>query len=82
MFVQYDVVSIAVVDPTGMKAHVKFGDSRSNLSRDIRLAQMRDERTTPAYADHHIRAKRHYDVLSKKNTPQYGIKCYHNKLPQ
>ena len=26
-----------VIDPTGAKAHVKFGYSRSNSSRDIRL---------------------------------------------
>ena len=30
-------ISGAVVDPAGVKAHVKFGDSRSNRSRDIRL---------------------------------------------
>ena len=27
-----------VVDPTGVKDHVKFGDSRSNRSRDKRLS--------------------------------------------
>ena len=32
-----DVISGAVVDPTGVKIRVKFGDSRSNRSRDIRL---------------------------------------------
>ena len=26
-----------VLDPTGLKVHVKFGESRSNRSRDIRL---------------------------------------------
>ena len=30
-----DVVSDAVVEPTGMKVSLKFGDSRSNFSRDI-----------------------------------------------
>ena len=32
-----DVISGAVVDPTGVKVRVKFGDSRSNRSRDIGL---------------------------------------------
>ena len=32
-----DVVSGMAIDPTDMKALVKFGDSRSNRSRDIRL---------------------------------------------
>ena len=32
-----DVISGAVVDLTGVKVPVKFGDSRSNRSRDIRL---------------------------------------------
>ena len=32
-----DAISGAVVEPTGMKAHIKFGDSRSNRSQDIRL---------------------------------------------
>ena len=38
-----DVISGAVVDPTGMKVSVKLGDSRSDRYRDIRLPQMRDE---------------------------------------
>ena len=32
-----DIISIVVVDPTDVKAHVKFGDSRSNRSPGIRL---------------------------------------------
>ena len=32
-----DVISSVVVEPTGMKVRVKFGDSSSNRSRDIRL---------------------------------------------
>ena len=32
-----DVISAAVVEPTGMKVLVQFGDSTSNHSRDIRL---------------------------------------------
>ena len=35
--VDSDVVSGVVVDPTGVKIPVKFGDSRSNRSRNIRL---------------------------------------------
>ena len=31
------VTSYQVVDPTGIKVHVKFGDSKSHRSRDIRL---------------------------------------------
>ena len=27
-----------IIDPTSVKARVKFGDSRSNRSRDIRLS--------------------------------------------
>ena len=33
-----DVISGVVVDPYGMKLCVKFGDPRSNGSRDIRLS--------------------------------------------
>ena len=32
-----DVISGVIVDPTGMKVRVEFGDSRSNRARDIRL---------------------------------------------
>ena len=32
-----DVISGVVVDSTGVKVRVKFGDSRLNRSRDIRL---------------------------------------------
>ena len=32
-----DVIFGAVIDPTGVKVHVKFGDSESTRSRDIRL---------------------------------------------
>ena len=32
-----DVISGIVVDPTGADVHVKFGDSRSNLTRAMRL---------------------------------------------
>ena len=32
-----DVISGAIVDPTGVKVCVKHGDSRSNRSRDMRL---------------------------------------------
>ena len=32
-----DVISAVVIDQTGMKVRVKFGDSRSNRSRNIRL---------------------------------------------
>ena len=35
--VDSDVIFNVVVDPTGMKFLVKFGDSRSNRSRGIRL---------------------------------------------
>ena len=52
-----DVISGMVVDPTGVKARVKFDDSRSNRSRDIRLPYF-VRTTTPAYAGRHIRAKR------------------------
>ena len=31
------VISGVVIDPTAVKVHVKFGDPRSNRSRDIRL---------------------------------------------
>ena len=32
-----DIISGVVVDPAGVKVRVKFGDSGSNRSRDIRL---------------------------------------------
>ena len=41
----------------GAKVHAKFDDSRSNRSRNIRLPHF-VRTTTPAYAGHHIRAKR------------------------
>ena len=34
--VHSDVISGVFVDPTGVKAHLKFDDFRSNRSRDIR----------------------------------------------
>ena len=41
-----------VVDPTGVKVRVKFGDSRSNHSRDIRLPHfVRTTATTEADAE-------------------------------
>ena len=48
-----DVVYSVVVDPTALKVCVKFGDSRSNCSRDIRLLRFvtNARQTTPAYAD-------------------------------
>ena len=39
-----DVTSGVVVDPSGVKVRVKFGDSRSNRSRDIGRPQMSDGR--------------------------------------
>ena len=51
-----------------MGVPVKFDDSGSNHSRDIRAAHfvLDDERrTTPAYAGHRVRAKRHNSVLHK-----------------
>ena len=42
--VHSDVISRVAVDPTGLKARVKFGDYRSNHSRDIGLPHF--ERTT------------------------------------
>ena len=38
MKVNGDVISGVVIDPTCLKVCVKFGDSRSNRSRDIRLS--------------------------------------------
>ena len=35
--VRSDVISGVFVDPAGVNAQVKFGDSKSNRSRDIRL---------------------------------------------
>ena len=40
-----DVISGVVVDPTSLDIHVKFGDSWSNRSQDIRLPHfVTDER--------------------------------------
>ena len=56
-----DVIYGVVVEPAGVKVRVKFGDSRSNSSRDIRLPHFvrptTTTTTTPAYACHHIRAR-------------------------
>ena len=61
-----DVISSVIVDPTGVKVRVKFGDSRSNRSRDIRLPHFVHTTTTPAYAaGHHVRAKRRKAFLPK-----------------
>ena len=35
--VDSEIISGVVIDPTGAKVSVKFGDSRSKRSRDIRL---------------------------------------------
>ena len=63
-----DVISGVVVGRrVWMDVHVKFRDSRSNRARVIRLSHfVTNERTTPAYAGHHIRPKRHAGVLPKK----------------
>ena len=55
-----DVISGADVEQIGMNIGVKFGESRSNRARDIRLSHFvrTTTTTTPAYAGHHIRAKR------------------------
>ena len=60
--VHSDIISGVVVDPTGLKVHAKFDAFRSNRSRDIRLPHfvLTTTTTTPAYAAHHIRAKRHF----------------------
>ena len=50
-----------VVDPTGVKAHVKFGVSRSNRSRDIRLLHFvtnNDDDDDDAAGPYDNRAKR------------------------
>ena len=40
-----DVISDVIVDPTGVDVRVKFGDSKSNRSRDIGLPHfVTDER--------------------------------------
>ena len=36
-YIYGDVISDVAVDPTGVKVRVKFGDSKSNGSQDIRL---------------------------------------------
>ena len=41
-----DVISRAALVYVGVDVCAKFGDSRSNRSRDIQLPQMRDEQTT------------------------------------
>ena len=55
-----DVISGVGVQQVGMNVHVKFSDSRSNRSPDIRLPHFVRTTPTPAYAGrgHHIRAKR------------------------
>ena len=53
-----DVISGVVVDPTGVKkVGVKFGDSKSNRSRDIRLLHF-VQTTTTADGPYDNRAKR------------------------
>ena len=55
--VHSDVIFGVVVDLTDVKVPVKFGDSRLNRSRDIRLPHFvrTTTSTTPAYAGHDIR---------------------------
>ena len=62
-----------VVDTTGTDVRVKFGDSRSNRSQDIRLPHFVTdvERTTPAY-----KAKKPYWLcleIIKCNSFQYQV---------
>ena len=57
-----------MVDRTGMKVRVRFGDSMSNRSRDIQLPRVRDERTA-AYAGHHIWANCHLATFCLKSSP-------------
>ena len=54
-----DLLAGPDVEQVGLDVCIKFGDSRSNHSRDIRLS-LYDVRTTttPVYAGHHIRVKR------------------------
>ena len=66
-----DVISGVAVGHAGMDVHVKFCDSRSNSSRDIRAAQFvmdewRRRMTTPQYAGHHhLTSTRHTCVCLK-----------------
>ena len=53
-----DVTSGVDVEQAGMNVRLNFGEFRSNRSRDIRLPHC--VLTTPAYAGHHIRAKRRF----------------------
>ena len=76
-------VSGVVVDPTGMDVLVKFGDSRSNRSRDIRrdiwLPQfVTDERTTPAYTRHQISPKRQsaFCLKTNRDMPFFAISVF------
>ena len=67
-----DVISGVVVDPINVKTQVKFADSMSNRSRDIRLplfvgtTTTTTTMTTPAYAGHHIRAKQTVRIPAKR----------------
>ena len=54
--VHSDVISGVLVDPTGMKVRVKFGDSRSNHSRDIDCLSLLLTTTTPADGPYDNRA--------------------------
>ena len=54
-----DVISGVDVEQVGMNVHIKFGESRSNRFRDIRLRQfVTNDDNDDNGAGHHIRAKR------------------------
>ena len=58
-----DAISVVVVGQVGTDVRVKFGDSRSNRSGDIRSAQF--VTTTTDHANYHRRQKRHSSVSPK-----------------
>ena len=58
-----DVISGEVVDPASLKVRVKYGDSRSNRSRDIRTTPTTT--TTPADGPYDNRAKLNLIYIKK-----------------
>ena len=63
------VISGVMIEPTGVNVHVKFGDSRSNRSPDVRLPYFVTNDDHDAGVRWSSPKSKMPCVLSKNNTP-------------
>ena len=71
----FDVTSSVLVDLTGVIVPVNFGDKWVKPFSRYMTASLCDRRTTPAYAGHHIKPKRHTGLLPKNNAIHQSRNC-------